>query len=138
MNTFLPFPSFAASVAVLDDQRLGKQRLECRQLLDTLRGRSQAWVNHPCTRMWRSHEWQLCQYAIQACLEWRKRGFKDSMLDEFTMACVNLVEGPNPPWLGSEGFHSSMRANLIRKDPKRYRDQLGWTEAPQEGYAWPS
>ena len=36
MQTFLPFADFAASAAVLDDRRLGKQRVETLQVLRAL------------------------------------------------------------------------------------------------------
>lgn len=36
MQTFLPYASFAATAAVLDDKRLGKQRVETLQVLQTL------------------------------------------------------------------------------------------------------
>lgn len=36
MQTFLPYPDFKKSAQCLDYQRLGKQRLECKQILQTL------------------------------------------------------------------------------------------------------
>ena len=36
MQTFLPYPSFELSARVLDDKRLGKQRVECLQILKAL------------------------------------------------------------------------------------------------------
>ena len=36
MQTFLPYPDFAASAAALDDRRLGKQRVEALQVLRAL------------------------------------------------------------------------------------------------------
>lgn len=36
MQTFLPYPSFSESARVLDNRRLGKQRVECLQILNTL------------------------------------------------------------------------------------------------------
>ena len=36
MQTFLPYPDFAKSAACLDNRRLGKQRVECLQILKTL------------------------------------------------------------------------------------------------------
>lgn len=138
MNTFLPYQSFEASALVLDDQRLGKQRLEARQLLDTLKGNSAAYINHPCTNMWRGHEWWLAEYGRAMCAEWRKRGFKDEMLPEFQSYVDTRPQTQEPPWFGNELLYSSMRANLVRKDPRRYRDFLGFTEAPADGYAWPT
>ena len=36
MQTFLPYPDFQISASVLDYRRLGKQRVECKQLLTAL------------------------------------------------------------------------------------------------------
>jgi hypothetical protein len=36
MQTFLPYPDFRESARVLDNKRLGKQRVECLQILQTL------------------------------------------------------------------------------------------------------
>lgn len=37
MQTFLPFPNFTMTALVLDQKRLGKQRVECLQILKTLK-----------------------------------------------------------------------------------------------------
>lgn len=87
--------------------------------------------------MWAGHEWWLAEYGRVMCLEWRKRGFKDEMLPEFQSFVDTRVKTQEPAWLGNELLHASMRANLVRKDPKRYRDFLGFIEAPANGYAWP-
>ena len=36
MQTFLPYPDFAKSAMCLDNKRLGKQRIECLQILKAL------------------------------------------------------------------------------------------------------
>src|SRR4051794_10899397 len=54
VQTFLPYADFDASAAVLDDRRLGKQRVETMQVLRALVFPSyRGWKNHPATRMWR-------------------------------------------------------------------------------------
>ena len=40
-----------------------------------------------------------------------------------------------PHWLGNEKFHSSHRANLLRKDYEYY-SQFGWDENPESPYVW--
>ena len=37
MQTFLPYPDFAESAKVLDNKRLGKQRVECLQIMKALK-----------------------------------------------------------------------------------------------------
>jgi len=57
MQTFLPYPDFIDSVKALDYRRLGKQRVEARQILNILleNRKNGGWVNHPCTKMWRGY-----------------------------------------------------------------------------------
>jgi hypothetical protein len=40
-----------------------------------------------------------------------------------------------PHWFGNEEFHSSHRANLLKKEPVFY-NQYGWTEDPLDPYVW--
>ena len=40
-----------------------------------------------------------------------------------------------PYWLGKESFHSSHRANLLRKDYEYY-SKFGWKENPELPYVW--
>ena len=40
-----------------------------------------------------------------------------------------------PHWLGDEAFHSSHRANLLRKDYKFY-SQYEWEEDSSNPYVW--
>lgn len=45
MQTFLPYPNFAASARVLDNRRLGKQRVECVQILKAIQpGYATGWA----------------------------------------------------------------------------------------------
>jgi hypothetical protein len=63
--------------------------------------------------------------------EWIVRGFKNTMnFEQYIEEQVVL-----PPFIGNERFHSSHRANLLKKDPEFY-SQYGWTENPQDPYVW--
>jgi hypothetical protein len=136
MQTFLPYDDLHKSVSVLDYRRLGKQRVECWQLLQANLHGSGGWYNHPAARMWRGHEKLLVEYAIHACHEWRLRGYKDIMLPRFERMYDMLKDAPRPAWLGDVVFHASHRSNLLRKDPKWYC-QFGWSETPDMSYVWP-
>lgn len=132
MQTFLPYPNFVESVRVLDNKRLGKQRVEAYQILKVLRGESKGWRNHPAVKMWEGYQLSLGEY-MNACIdEWVKRGFKNTM---------GRFYGPTshtrPPWIGDNAFHASHRSNLLRKDSKWY-GQYGWTESNDLPYVWPS
>jgi hypothetical protein len=76
MQTFLPYPDFEATARVLDWRRLGKQRVECMQILNALHGTSKGWVNHPAVRMWRGYEDALETYQSFMIEEWVRRGEK--------------------------------------------------------------
>lgn len=53
VQTFLPYPDFERSAAVLDPARLGKQRVETLQVLRALELPDYGWRNHPAVGMWR-------------------------------------------------------------------------------------
>lgn len=140
MQTFLPYPSFSDSAFALDDKRLNKQRVETKQILNALFGRSKGWVHHPATRMWEGCEPLLIEYGIAMTKEWLMRGKNDSMLpwfeNQFDTFGV-LLPRQTPHWLGDEAFHASHRSNLLRKDPVWY-GQYGWKEPPDLPYVWPT
>ena len=120
VNTFLPSPSFIESAKLLDNKRLGKQRVEAWQILQALRGSTKGWVNHPATKMWRGYEKKLCEYGIAICKEWISRGYQDSMLDRFIAIYSELPDCEDPIWLGDPHIHESHQSNLVRKDPDYY------------------
>lgn len=131
MITFMPYPSFASSLQVLDNKRLGKQRIEAHQLLRCLRGETTGWANHPAATMWRGYEPALALYMNEAILQWEKRGFKNTMWMDSGLGHVQM-----PWWMGDEAFHASHRSNLLRKD-YGYYSQFGWTEGVDLPYIWP-
>lgn len=132
MQTFLPNHSPLESLRVLDNKRLGKQRVEAYQILRALRGETRGWVNHPATKMWRGHEEALTYYMNEAISEWRRRGFRNTM----ERAHVNWNAFSWPGWIGDARLHASHRSNLLRKDPDFY-GQYGWPEGPDLPYYWP-
>lgn len=134
MQTFLPNRSFAKSAQILDYRRLGKQRIECKQILQALSNPSHGYRNHPAVKMWAGYEQALISYAIEICKEWLSRGYVDNQLSFFQerQEFSTLL----PPWLGKKKFHSSHRAALLFKDSKYYK-QFGWSETPIIQYYWP-
>jgi hypothetical protein len=136
MQTFLPYPNFVKSAACLDRQRLGKQRVEAWQILNTLLGNSKGWINHPAIKMWDGHQKQLCKYGIAICRAWRKRGYKDTLLEKFRIFFLLYEDFGTPNWLGNSDFHASHRSNLLRKNPEYY-SQFGWKEPDNLPYIWP-
>jgi len=159
IQTFLPYPNIWASARCLDNKRLGKQRVECKQILLALgvdvgehRGNpTSRWRNHPAVQMWRGHEKSLAEYAEIMCVAWRLRGFKDTLRDQFRRTIDDLSrheqslwamypEWPaytTPNWLGYDRLHASHRSNLLRKDATHY-GQFGWQESADLPYWWPT
>lgn len=134
MNTFLPYPDFATSARVLDRQRLGKQRVECWQLLMALLGLRKGWANHPSALMWAGHTGALARYAVACCDEWRARGYTDTMRERFV---PHVTEDAGPSWLGDLAFHRAHQSNLLRKAPEHYRPLF--PGVPDDlSYVWPS
>lgn len=137
MQTFLPYPDFAASAAALDRQRLGKQRVEVVQLLRAIRGYTRGWRNHPAARMWRGFEPALCAYGLAVCDEWVARGYNDRCAVRIRRFQASRRRVVLPPWVGDERFHSAHRSNLLRKDPAWY-GRHGWDDDPAAPYWWPA
>lgn len=137
MQTFLPYSDFNRSASCLDRARLGKQRVEVLQIINTLDSGSR-WQNHPAVLMWKEYREALIHYGLAICFEWQKRGYKDSILEKL----FNLSEDPIseinlPYWFGDERLHASHRSNLLRKDALYY-NRFGWVESASLPYFWPS
>ena len=122
---------------MLDNKRLGKQRVENLQIMNALVNPNYGWQNHPAVRMWRGSEWWLAQYHHNIVNEWAKRGYADTTKDKVLQIVYNNLLGTLvPPWLGDERVHKTHRSNLLRKDPAHY-SQFGWTEPNNLLYYWP-
>lgn len=151
MQTFLPYPDFRESAHALDYRRLGKQRVEAKQILNCLKyrrtgdlytidkngkTRKRGWLYHTAVEMWVGYEDALGLYMNVMIREWIDRGYNNTMdFYDFGNRLGQLVD--LPPWMGDEAVHSSHRANLLRKDPEFY-SQYGWVEDPTAPYIWPT
>ena len=161
MQTFLPYPDLLKSLMVLDYRRLGKQRVETKQLLKSMAYAGYAttetvnlknlfvntewenkideifgvnykgWANHPARIMWQRNPGALAVYHDLSIIAWVRRGYKNSMLPLSVAGKHRL-----PEWFGNEEFHASHRSNLLRKDPVWYGN-YEWTESPDMEYVWP-
>ncbi|MFC9834071.1 MSMEG_6728 family protein [Rhodococcus sp. NPDC127530] len=142
MQTFVPDPGFARSAKLLDDRRLGKQRVETFQILRALVWPSYGWKRHPATAMWRGFTPALVSYGVAMCREWSARGHADALapqLLEYTAGRTDSYEqlrdhGLLPPWLGDDAVHTSHRRVLAEKAPDAYPP--GWRG--EGGYVWPT
>lgn len=147
MQTFLPYPDFERSAAVLDSPRLGKQRVETLQILRALLLPDYGWANHPAVVMWRGRLPALVHYGLVCTAQWRSRGHADAtqnLITEFAPQVADLgqddlrARGLLPAWLGDERLHASHRSALLRKDPALYRPVFGADEPDDLPYHWPA
>jgi hypothetical protein len=148
MQTFLPYPDFAASAAVLDDRRLGKQRVEALQVLRALTYEGYGWQRHPAVRMWAGHPRAVAAYGLAVCAVWTATGRADTcaatIRADLARACLVpptsaqalARSGPLPCWLGDERLHRSHRSALVRKDPDFYGPLFADAD-PALPYYWP-
>lgn len=149
MQTFLPYPDFAATARVLDPLRLGKQRVEALQVLRTLTIPGYGWRHHPVAHMWAGYEEALVRYGLEIVAAWCDLGRADTCAGTMTrelLGCrgigaprtqaVLAEAGELPPWLGDPALHLSHRSALLRKDPAFYRPIFG-AEPDDLEYVWP-
>jgi hypothetical protein len=150
MQTFLPYPDFVASAAVLDPRRLGKQRVEALQVLRGLTVAGYGWRHHPAVRMWSGYEEALVRYGLEVCAVWTASGHADtcaaSLVTGFGRERPDggvrtqgqlAAAGELPPWLGDPAFHLSHRSALVRKDPAFYAPLF--PDVPADlPYVWPA
>lgn len=143
MQTFLPFNTFHQSAECLDNKRLGKQRVECIQILNVLMGVKTGWKNHPAVKMWKGYEHCLMVYTMVIISEWKRRGYKDTCMDKLfelidrstAIDPMASLEDISPPWLHDERVIESHRSNLMRKNPEHYSQYF---DTPDNlPYAWP-
>jgi hypothetical protein len=146
VQTFLPFPGFADSAAVLDGPRLGKQRVEVLQVLRALELPEYGWSSHPVVTMWRGRTPALVCYGLACVREWTSRGHADStaaQVTEFAPEAAGASQaqlaaaGQLPSWLGREDLHLSHRSNLLRKDPGFYGPRFETGLPADLEYVWP-
>lgn len=69
MQTFLPYADFDRCAEVLDNRRLGKQRVETLQIMRALTVPGYAWQSHPAVLMWKGYEEALAAYGMAVCRE---------------------------------------------------------------------
>lgn len=156
MQTFLPLADLKENAKCLDRLRLGKQRVEARDILVVLLGRP-SWCsekqynylisrykNHPAVLQYKGNELFLLHYLRYICDEWVNRGYEENCFLQAAEACQSILEGKNPfdligvipPYWLNDGFRARHRAALLYKDIRHYK-QFCWRERPEICYYWP-
>ncbi len=141
MQTFLiDVKSIRKTAQLLDNRRLGKQRVECITILNILLDctPSKGWRNHPATKMWKGYESFLVKVYLREIMdEWARRGFKNTKCEQHYNKLCKLVDNrlQKPEWL-TEEFCRRHKSNLIRKMPHYYKKL--WPTVPDNlEYIWP-
>ena len=148
VQTFLPYPDFERSARVLDAKRLGKQRVECLQVVRGLTVPGYGWRHHPAVKMWRGHLEALGRYTLTCCEVWTEGERADTcaatVVGDLAAAGVVRIRTQGelasahalPHWLGDPGFHLSHQSSLVRKDPDFYGPRF--PGVPDDlPYVWP-
>lgn len=164
VNIFIIVPDIYQTAKLLDNKRLGKQRVEAKQIIDILEDydrtgqfNKKAWSNHPAVKSWIGFTNQLKVYFNIIVREWINRGFNNTMqlyqIDEnlFNIIPCNF-DGKKatydttkfnkysfPYWVSFPPFYMSHQAALCRKDPKHYKVLIKPELYPfiDNGYLWP-
>jgi hypothetical protein len=135
VQTFLPYPDFAASARVLDVRRLGKQRVEALQIFRALTVPTYGWKHHPAVKMWAGYEEALIRYGLAMCLEWTDAGRADTVAATL-MAEWGGVPREQPELAAAGELPPSHQSSLVRKDPAHYRP--AFADVPDDlEYVWP-
>lgn len=157
MQTFLTDKHHHNTARSLDRQRLVKQLLEGRQILETINkpeytedGKVTPWHHHPAIEMWKGHEGALLSYLTAIKTEMHHRGYKyqanwDAILAAMTeLADKNQIGQGNPPWMRDADVYNNIiathRHSLYNKDSEYYAewdDQHGDVCCANCGYYWP-
>ncbi len=137
VNTFIPYADFDKCAKVLDNKRLGKQRVEAKQILNILLNatKTKGWRRHPVVLMWTGYEKALMVYYNKIVQEWIRRGFRNTMPFYIVKGRISY------PWfIGNKSVHLSHQANLLRKDYTYYSKYFKNTptEYLKYTYIWPS
>lgn len=152
MQTFLIDFDLVKTAKILDNKRLGKQRVEAYQILSAITGYSldnggtpeirekirnnqkilsKAWTHHPATLMWKDSVHLLRMYYNIMIQEWIDRGFNNTM----QFAKVNHIKMIRPRWMYSDLIYETHKSNLLRKDYNYYSSYfLTKSDLP---YYWP-
>jgi len=114
--TFLVTDDYAENATILNSSRLGKQRLEAKQIIIALEEGS-GWVNHPATKSWSGHIDSLKLYYNAIVTEWVKRGYNNNMPLYDLPPPEEII---HPPWIFEKPIQFAMMSQLIQKDSEFY------------------
>lgn len=136
MQTFMTSSNFTEVSKMLDNKRLGKQRLESIDIyailqypnsVTNMNDRQKEYLykryrHHPIVKMWKGYEKALLIYGLEMCKEWINRGFNSTIHTTFENELNKLkdVELIFPDWINNIQLNISHQSNLLRKNKDYY------------------
>lgn len=133
MQVFMPYDNFYESLMCLDPSRLGNQIYrECKTLVNG------GWKNHPASKIWYNHRYQLCEYALVGLDVLRTQRNRPYPKWEKWFAEKQKEFDPEsgfPKIFGYKPYHDSHKSNLLRKNPQWY-SQFNWDVPDDLPYIW--
>lgn len=138
MQVFRPYIDHGKSAGFLDDLRLGKQRVETKQVilailrkLNVLKDGKTGWLNHPVVVMYfnngRPYLDDLIRYFYSVIDEWERRGFVNNISIGDIEPLLNNVEHEDGTPV-TEVIAREYRRVLLLKDPCYYINKLSTDE----------
>ncbi|MEM1943520.1 MAG: pyrimidine dimer DNA glycosylase/endonuclease V [Candidatus Caldarchaeum sp.] len=130
MQVFRPYVDWARSASVLDDLRLGKQRVEAKQVLNAffrklglIRDGLRGWLSHPIVLLYFNDGKPYIDDVVgffHACVdEWKRRGKQNSINLDDIQRYIQMVE--KEPGTPVTHLHEvEYRRILLIKNPKHY------------------
>ncbi|MCS7094410.1 MAG: pyrimidine dimer DNA glycosylase [Thaumarchaeota archaeon] len=130
MQIFRPYVDWRRSADVLDDRRLGKQRVECMQVLNVILRKlgwindgRKGWLNHPIGLLYYNSGKPYVRDIVgffNACVqEWVNRGFRNSIDLSDISHLLARVEGTEGTPI-TRIHELEYRRVLLVKDPAHY------------------
>lgn len=96
----------------LDKRRLNKQIIECRQILDAIKGRSQAWKNHPIVLSYKNYVAWL-EYYLECLDNYYKGNIPDA---KYYSRLADQIR----PEFHTRAYFNKMKQRLYTKDSEYY------------------
>lgn len=130
MQVFRPYIDPVASAKVLDNLRLGKQRVEAKQVmlailrkLGLLNDNKRGWLNHPIVLLYfndgKPYINDLVNYFNAVVKEWVSRGFENNVALSDIANLLSKVDGSEGTPV-NEVMAREYRRVLLLKDPCHY------------------
>jgi Pyrimidine dimer DNA glycosylase len=141
MITYLPQIGYMDSASRLSNKALAKQCDTALLIATILDDPDLPGQDHPAVRMWRGHERQLISYGLAMCHDLRiTRKIDTDAWIQLGKLATELREAKYdnsvPPWHKDLWIHRSHRSELVRRYPKRHKDD--WPNTPQNmPILWP-